>query len=68
MRRPVGRPQHDKALSLDTYVPNSAKTIRLKVAMASPLPNRPDIAPRLRTPGIPDADRPLVGGGLTVAL
>ena len=28
--------QHDKALSLDTYVPNSAQTIRLKVAKASP--------------------------------
>ena len=45
--------QHDKAPSIDTYVPNSAQTIRLKIAMASPLPNRQDIAPRLRTPRHP---------------
>ena len=60
--------QHDKAPSIDTYVPNSAQTIRLKIAMASPLPNRPDIVLDYALPGIPDADRPLVGCGLTVVL
>ena len=59
--------KHVRALvPYDTYVPNSAQTLRLKAVRASP-PHPAGHRPLLNyaLPGIPDNDPPLVGG-LTV--
>ena len=63
----MGRPQDDKALSLDTASPTPPRLSSSRLS-GHHLYNPPDIALLLNCtlPGVPDNDPPLVGGGLTV--